>query len=196
MDAISEAGKSLPLNKTNSKIKKQPPKQVAMPDREDPGDMVLEYVCSKGDVEYHSVKDSFQGVRAHENHHIEEYHEIAQKLGLQVVNPHITVFSEYFPEFGRNVATGGHANCQFAAIIDGQQVIVPVSKDGCITDQEIVKKLETEKKRRMGLLPKKKENKSERTKTTDEDKLSVLESKADKTKQRGEEEKFLFFDGK
>ncbi|MFP4498963.1 MAG: hypothetical protein ACLFQV_12200 [Vulcanimicrobiota bacterium] len=129
---------------------------------EDPGEMVLEYVCSKGDVEYHSINDSFEGVRQHEMHHIEEYHEIANRLGLKVVNPDIKVFSEFMGKINRKVAVGGKATCHFTAAIDGQEVIVPVSKDGFITDHEIARKLELEKKKQSGILSKEEKKKNKK----------------------------------
>ena len=123
-------------------------------------------------------------VRAHEQGHIEEYHQMAQNLGLKVVNPHISVFTEYFPEINRQAAVGGRATCQFAAKINGQEVIVEVSKDGHIIDSEVAKRLEEEKKRRMGLLkPKKKDSNRE-----------TVESEKQKVK-RGNPEEYLFFDG-
>lgn len=196
MDGISGIGKPSPFQQAAGNPAAAAPRREA----KDPGDMVLEYVCSKGDIEYHSIKDSFQGVRQHEQHHIDEYHEIAQKLGLQVVNPHISVFSEFFPEFGRQVATGGNAKCQFAAMIDGQQVMIPVSKDGHITDSSIVKKLETEKKRRMGILPKKENKETGETKNKDlkkpEPDKKEEENNAGKAGDKKEEDRFLFFDGK
>ena len=78
MDGMSGIGKPSPFQQASGKP------AIAAPHREaeDPGDIVLEYVCSKGDIEHHSIKDSFQGVRQHEEHHIQEYQEIAQKLGL------------------------------------------------------------------------------------------------------------------
>ncbi len=196
MDGISGIGKQSPLHETTNKYAISPP----LREKEDPGDVVLQYVCSKGDIEYHSIKDSFEGVREHEQNHIKEYHEMAQKLGLQVVNPHISVFSEFFPEFGREVAVGGNAKCQFAAEIDGQQVMIPVSKDGHITDASIVKKLENEKKRRMGLLPEKDNKETGKTKKENlkEQKTDnkVSENKDEKAGEKNKEEEiFLFFDG-
>lgn len=152
MDKIRGAGSSPAALEKPSFAAEKP--QI---EKKDPQDIVLEYVCSKGDRESHSIKDSFTAVREHEERHIQEYHGIAQNLGLKVVNPHISVFSEFFPELGVTAATGGFASCQFTALIDGEEVIIPVSKDGIITDAGIVKKLETEKKRREGLLPQKDE---------------------------------------
>jgi len=111
-------------------------------------DIVFSFTCSKGDKEYHSVKDSFTGVREHEERHIQEYNDIARKLGVRVVQPHINVYSQYFPELKRQVATGGDASCRYVALIDGQEVEVPVSTDGYITNSAIAQKLDEEKKRR------------------------------------------------
>lgn len=197
MDGISGIGKQSPYQPTENR----PVMPLQKRETEDPGDVVLQYVCSKGDIEYHSIKDSFQGVREHEQNHIKEYHEMAQKLGLQVVNPHISVFSEFFPELGREVAVGGNAKCQFAAEIDGQQVMIPVSKDGHITDASIVKKLENEKKRRMGLLPEKDnketgEVKKKESSKTDADKIET-EKATDRNDNKTEDDiTFLLFDGK
>ncbi len=197
MDKISGIGKKSSITE-NARIRKAPPPTM---ERKDPGEIVMEYVCSKGDREYHSVNDSFTAVRAHEQEHISEYHEMAQKLGLKVANPHISVFSEYFPEFNRNVAVGGHAKCQFTAVIDGQEVIVPVSKDGHITDQEILKKLDLEKKRRMGLLPKKDKKKSAQAKdgkkadAPDKDKKvkeSAESNRAEKSKDKDPDDYLIF----
>lgn len=195
MDGISGIGKSSPFQQAELK-----PAMLPQRETEDPGEIVLQYVCSKGDIEYHSIKDSFEGVRGHEENHIKEYHEIAQKLGLQVVNPHISVFSEFFPEFGREVAVGGNAKCQFAAEIDGQQVMVPVSKDGHITDSSIVKMLESEMKRRMGLLPEKEnqisgEVKNNKSDKTDTDEISGVKA-ASSSRDKEDGDTFLFFDGK
>jgi len=203
LDGISKIGKQ---NIPRTKIQKPPkPPEISGP-KEDPGEMVLEFICSKGDREYHSINDSFAGVRAHEEGHIAEYHEMAQKLGLKVVNPHISVFSKYFPEFGKTAATGGLATCQFTAIIDGQEVVIPVSKDGHITNSKIVEKLEQEKKRRMGLLPKKNDKKSgsfdrleagktNKSKKIDNKKETPDSGKANKAKKRGNPEEYLFYDG-
>lgn len=134
------------------KAAQERPAPSQMPDDlltdEEAGDILFSYTCSKGDREYHTVKDSYEGVKAHEENHIREYHDIAQKLGVKVKNPHINVYSQYFSELKRNVATGGDAQCSYSAVIDGQEVEVPVSKDGFITDTALVKKLEEEKSRR------------------------------------------------
>ncbi len=156
MDKISgmpKGNKYIPFKKVQ---------KIANKEKENPDEMVLEYVCSKGDREYHTVAESFVAVREHELNHIREYHEMAQKLGLRVVNPHIEVYTEYFPEIKKQVAVGGKATCQFVATIDGEEVIVPVSKDGYILDSEIVKKLEKEKMKRMGLLKNKKKTKDKK----------------------------------
>ncbi|MCE1246730.1 MAG: hypothetical protein LWY06_08810 [Firmicutes bacterium] len=138
MDGISGQGKTVIPKNQNQPMHKP---QIHQPE-EDTGDVVLDYVCSKGDRERHSVKESFTAVREHEERHISEYQEIAKKLGIKVVNPEISVFSTFSSEFKRDYATGGKATCQFSAVIDGQEVMVNVTKDGRIVDPEIAKKLE------------------------------------------------------
>jgi prolyl-tRNA synthetase len=112
--------------------------------------MVLEYVCSKGDRESHSVKESFTAVREHEERHISEYNQIAQKLGLKVINPEVSVFSSFNSDMKRDYATGGKATCQFMAVIDGEEVMVPVTKDGTIADPDLAKRLEDSKNNKTG----------------------------------------------
>lgn len=141
----------------SAKQEKQVPDKVSIgQEKKDPGSIVVEFVCSKGDREYHTINESFQAVRAHELRHIEEYHEIAGNLGLMVVNPQVSVFSKFFPKLNTTVAIGGHARCQFAARINGQTVVVDVTSDGRIADMETAKKLKDARKRKTKLLPDKK----------------------------------------
>jgi hypothetical protein len=107
------------------------------------GETMIKYVCSKGDVEYHSAKDSEAGVRAHEQKHIEEYHEMAKKHGLMVLDESITINYENKSDLdGMTVSTGGLASARFAAEIVGEIVPVELGDDGSIKDSSITEKLE------------------------------------------------------
>lgn len=118
------------------------------PKKPDPNEVILKFVCSKGDVEYHSAAESSSGVRAHEEGHIAEYHEIANRLGLMVVNPEILVFHTFREDLQMMVSTGGRAKCSFAAEINGKIVPVTVSNDGRITDPETAEKVKKAKMKR------------------------------------------------
>jgi hypothetical protein len=113
---------------------------------EELGDKMIKYVCSKGDVEYHTARDSETGVRAHEERHIEEYHEMADRHGLIVLNENIEVYLENSSELeGMTISTGGRATANFAAEIDGNLVPVELGDDGSIKDSSIAAKLEEQR---------------------------------------------------
>ncbi|MCD4783633.1 MAG: hypothetical protein K8T10_07360 [Candidatus Eremiobacteraeota bacterium] len=133
-----------------------------------------EYICSKGDREYFSGQDSFSQVRRHEQDHLREHREIAQKLGLKIVNTNINVFSEMCPDCNDSIATGGNASSVFAAEIDGRQVIVQVSSDGNIMDSEIAGKLEQKKTKKNGFVKEDKKTESSQTEKKDDNSQDYL----------------------
>jgi len=114
--------------------------------KSDPHDVNIKYVCSKGDVEYHTAADSEAGVRAHEQNHIKEYNQIAARHGLIVVSPEIEINYSFVPDLEMYVSTGGRASCSFAADIDGANIAVNVTKDGEISDPAIARLLNARNK--------------------------------------------------
>lgn len=113
-----------------------------------PEEVTIRYVCSKGDVEFHTAKDSDAGVRAHEERHISDYYKIAARHGLEIVSPDIVIYHTYSPDLEMYIATGGLASCSFATEIGGNRVGIPITRDGEIADSTLAKQIEEEKKRK------------------------------------------------
>jgi hypothetical protein len=110
------------------------------------GSTLIKYRCSKGDVEFHSARDSEAGVRAHEQRHIDDFHQMAKKHGLKVVDERIQInYGSNSDLDGMMISTGGHAEAKFVAEIDGNYIPVELGTDGSITDSNIARMLEEKK---------------------------------------------------
>jgi hypothetical protein len=137
---------------TISEAKNEAPGDTGKKKKLKPDEVMLKYVCSKGDVEYHKANESRSGVQAHEERHIADYNAYAKTNDLKVKDPGITINEEYNEDLGQSVATGGQAKCHYVAELDGVESEVSAGKDGSIADPGIAKKIDDNKRKKQALM--------------------------------------------